>query len=81
MELPERAARALEVVRRDGHDLRFDVAEICHSDRYRLSVHYRGPSGEVLRLGLVYSTDRAALERLLGALAGEAARPQPAAAP
>jgi hypothetical protein len=68
MELPESAARALAAVRRDGRDLRFPVDEICHSSRFRLSVRYRTPAGEEIRLGLLYSEDRAALEALAAAL-------------
>ncbi|WP_176068267.1 hypothetical protein [Anaeromyxobacter diazotrophicus] len=73
MELPETAARALATVRRDGADLSFPVDEICHSKRFRLSVRYRAPSGEPIRLGLLYAEDRAALEALARALAAEAA--------
>lgn len=74
MELPEQAARALEVVRRDGRDLRYEVTEICHSRRYRLSVRYRPAAGGEFRLGLLYAEDRDALERLRDALAaGDAA--------
>ncbi len=69
MELSEAAARALEVVRRDGRDLRFGVDEICHSGRWRLSVRYRAADGEEVRLGLLYSEDREALERLGATLA------------
>jgi len=69
MELPEQAARALEVVRRGGQDLRFEVSEICRARRYRLSVHYRARGGDEARLGLVYSPDRDALEALRARLA------------
>ena len=71
MELPEPAARALAAVRRDGRDLRFPVDEICHSKRFRLSVRYRAPSGDEIRLGLLYSEDRGALEALGAALASD----------
>ena len=64
MELSEQAARALEAVRRGGSELRFVVDEICHSERYRLSVRYRSESGDEVRLGLLYSTDRDALAAL-----------------
>ena len=64
MELTEQARRALEVVRRDGRDLRYEVSEICKAQRYRLSVHYTSPSGEEIRLGLLYSSDRSSLEAL-----------------
>ncbi len=75
MELTETAARALEVVRRDGRDLRFVVDEICHSGRWRLSVRYRAGDGEEVRLGLLYSEDREALARLGAALASVGAPP------
>lgn len=80
MELPDQAARALEVVRRDGRDLRYEVARICESDRYRLSVRYQPSAGGEFRLGLLYSEDRAALERLREALAAAEVR-APAARP
>lgn len=64
MDLPEKAVRALEVLRRDGRALRFGVDEICHSRRYRLSVRYRGEDGADVRLGLVYSEDREGLAEL-----------------
>jgi hypothetical protein len=72
VELTDTAARALAVVRRDGRELRFAVDEICHSERYRLSVRYRAPSGEEVRLGLLYGTDEAALLALGEALAAGA---------
>ena len=68
MELSEQAARALEAVRRSGRELRFVVDEICHSERYRLSVRYRAGSGEEVRLGLLYSSDRGALVALAESL-------------
>jgi hypothetical protein len=73
MELPERAARALEVLRREGRELRFDVARVCESQRYRLSARYRSEAGEV-RLGLVYSEDEEALEALRRRLDAQWAR-------
>ena len=73
MELTDLAARALAAVRRDGRDLRFEVTEICHSSRFRLSVRYRAPEGAEQRVGLLYSEDRDALESLRSRLAaGEA---------
>jgi hypothetical protein len=69
VDLPERAARALEALRRDRRVLRFGVDEICHSGRYRLSVRYRGSDGGEVRLGLVYSQDREGLEALGARLA------------
>lgn len=73
MELTEQASRALDVVRRDGRDVRFTVDEVCHSGRHRLSVRYRSPAGDAVRLGLAYSEDRAALEALREALEGHGA--------
>ncbi len=64
MDLPERAVRALEVLRRDERALRYTVDEVCHSHRYRLSVRYAGSDGREVRVGLVYSEDRSALEAL-----------------
>ncbi len=76
MDLPDLAGRALDVVRRDGRDLRFEITEICHSDRFRLSVRYLARGGEEVRLGLLYSTDRAGLEQLGARLAaGSVAAP------
>ena len=69
MVLTEEAAWALEAVRRSGCELRFVVDEICHSERYRLSVRYRAASGDEVRLGLLYSTDRDALAALAEQLA------------
>ncbi len=68
MELPARAAQAGEVLRREGRELRFEVGQVCESGRYRLSARYRSAAGEV-RLGLVYSEDREALEELRARLA------------
>jgi hypothetical protein len=70
MQLTDLAAGALEVARRDGRDLRYEVSEICHSERYRLSVRYRSASGDEVRLGLAYSPDRDALEALRSTLSG-----------
>ncbi len=64
MELPDKAAEALAVLRRDGRPLRFVVDEICHTDRHRLSVRYRSADGDEVRLGLLYSEDRQGLEAL-----------------
>ncbi len=69
MELPDQAALALDVVRRDGRDLRFEVTEICRSGRYRLSVRYRARGGDEVRLGLLYSPDAKGLEDLGARLA------------
>ncbi|HET9595171.1 MAG TPA: hypothetical protein VFP65_06305 [Anaeromyxobacteraceae bacterium] len=64
MELTEQAARALEVVRRDGQDVRFEVGKVCGAARFRLSVRYRALGGDEVRLGLAFSADRVELEAL-----------------
>jgi len=69
MELTPQAAQALAVVRQTGRDVSYEVTEICHSQRWRLSVRFVARSGERQRLGLLYSEDRAALETLLAELA------------
>jgi hypothetical protein len=69
MELPDKAALALAVLRRDGRAVRFAVEEVCHTGRYRLSVRYRSAGGDEVRLGLVYSGDQGALEGLCARLA------------
>jgi hypothetical protein len=73
--LSDQAERALAIVRRDGRAIRFVVDEICHSSRYRLSVRYQRPEGDEVRLGLVYSEDRAALEALGRELASAGGSP------
>ncbi len=70
MELSGQAARALEVVRREGRVLRFEVTEVCQSGRHRLSVRYRARDDGEFRLGLAYSEDRDALEALRARLSG-----------
>jgi hypothetical protein len=69
--LPPDAARALATARAEGHDLRYDCREHCHSGRFRLSVRYRvadplGGEPRDVNLGLLWSEDEAAL-RALGA--------------
>jgi hypothetical protein len=66
MDLPEKAADALRVVKRDFEDVRLELAKVCGSTRsYRLSVRYRAKGRQdEARLGLLYSDDRAALEAL-----------------
>ncbi|HUK65555.1 MAG TPA: hypothetical protein VLV17_01920 [Anaeromyxobacteraceae bacterium] len=71
VQLSDKAARALSVVRCRGRRLRYVVDEICHSSRYRLSVRYEAPDGEEVRLGLVYSADREGLEALGARLQGD----------
>jgi hypothetical protein len=83
VDLPDQASRALDALRRTASELRFDVEEICHSSRWRLSVRYTGgppgaPGSDEFRLGLLYSEDRSALEELRARLAeAESRRPQP----
>jgi hypothetical protein len=65
MDLPAKAADALAVVKRDFEDVRYGLAKVCGSTRYRLSVRYRAKGRQdEARLGLLYSEDRAALEEL-----------------
>jgi len=72
MDLPEQAALALETLRREGRDVRFEVAKVCGDARWRLSAHYVGRAGDAVRIGLLYSGDRLALEALRDRLAGTA---------
>lgn len=69
MELTPQATQALTVVRQTCTELSYEVTEICHSERWRLSVRFVARSGERQRLGLLYSEDRAALEALREELA------------
>jgi hypothetical protein len=64
VELTEQSARALEAVRRDGADVRFEVGKMCGDARFRLSVRYRPLGGDEVRLGLAFSPDRTELEAL-----------------
>jgi hypothetical protein len=68
VELPDQAARALEVIRRDGVGVRFELTKVCGESRFRLSVRYRQGNGDDVRVGLLYSEDRAGLEELLSRL-------------
>jgi hypothetical protein len=75
MELSPDAARALDVVRRTGRALRFEIKKACEQERWRLKVCYRtensgGDDGEA-QLGLLWSDDLPALEALLRKLEGE----------
>ncbi len=79
VKIPASARAALERLRETARDLRFEVAEVCRSSRWRLSVHWAGgPStsaaGGESRLGLVHSEDREALLRLRDELAEAEAR-------
>ncbi|HTP51336.1 MAG TPA: hypothetical protein VMK42_11600 [Anaeromyxobacteraceae bacterium] len=69
MELPPDAARALELVRRNGRDVRFEIKKACEQERWRLKVCYHtgatgSEEGEV-QLGLLWSEDLTGLEGLL----------------
>ena len=65
MQLPEQAVRALEVVRREGRDVRFEIKKACEQERWRLKVCYvpRTGAGEV-QLGLLWTEDLPGLEDL-----------------
>ena len=65
MQLPEQAVRALEVIRRDGRGVRFEIKKACEQERWRLKVCYtpRADGGEV-QVGLLWSDDQAGLEAL-----------------
>ncbi len=64
MQLPETAARALEVVRREGRGVRFEIKKACEQERWRLKMCYAGPSGAEVQLGLLWSEDLDGLEAL-----------------
>ncbi len=65
MQLPEQAVRALEVVRRDGRDVRFEIKKACEQERWRLKVCYAAPGGGAeVQVGLLWSEDLAGLEAL-----------------
>jgi hypothetical protein len=86
VELSDQARRALARLRESARDLRFEVAEICHSGRWRLSVHYRAgypgaPGTDEFRLGLLYSSDREGLVELGQRLAEAEAEAGRTAAP
>jgi hypothetical protein len=71
------ARRALETARAEGQDLRFVLLEHCHTGRWRLSVRYRVADRETgeprdVNLGLAWSEDQPALERLRGELERQA---------
>jgi hypothetical protein len=78
LSLDEDAARALDVARREGRELRFTLLEHCHTGRYRLAVRYRvtDPDGRErdVNLGLLWSEDRESLDALRARLEAGAAR-------
>lgn len=69
MLLPEQAARALDVVRREGRGVRFEIKKACEQERWRLKVCYgavdarTGATSEV-QLGLLWSEDLPGLKEL-----------------
>jgi len=74
MQLPEHAARALEVVRREGRGVRFEIKKACEQERWRLKVCYAPPVGEgETQLGLLWADDLAGLEALKRKLEEEGA--------
>jgi len=76
VELPDKAARALETVRRTGRIVRFEVRKGCEQERWRLKVIYlavdarTGATSEV-QLGLLWSEDRRAIQELRDRLAAQ----------
>jgi len=64
MQLPEQAVRALEVVRRDGRGVRFEIRKACEQERWRLKVCYVAGGGGEVEVGLLWSDDQAGLEAL-----------------
>jgi hypothetical protein len=74
VELPAEAVRALEAVRRNGRNVRFEVKKACEQERWRLKVLYDAvdpATGEVspVALGLLWSDDRAGVVALRDRLA------------
>jgi hypothetical protein len=75
VELPAEAARALEAIRRNGRNVRFEVKKACEQERWRLKVLYDAvdpETGEIstVALGLLWSEDRAGVVSLRDRLAG-----------
>jgi hypothetical protein len=69
MQLPEHAARALDVVRREGRGVRFEIKKACEQERWRLKVCYgaldaRAGGTKEVELGLLWAEDLAGLEAL-----------------
>ncbi len=65
MQLPEQAVRALDVVRRDGRGVRYEIKKACEQERWRLKVCYRtSADGGEVQVGLLWSDDREGLEAL-----------------
>lgn len=74
MELPVEAARAVEVIRRTGQNVRFEVKKACEQERWRLKVLYDAAdpaTGETtpVALGLLWSDDHAGVIALRDRLA------------
>jgi hypothetical protein len=69
MQLPEHAARALQVVRREGRGVRFEIKKACEQERWRLKVCYDAPGARAgktreVQIGLLWAEDLAGLEAL-----------------
>jgi hypothetical protein len=65
VELPADAARALDVVRRTGREVRFEIRKACEQERWRLKVCWHpADGGRETELGLLWSEDRGGLEDL-----------------
>jgi hypothetical protein len=72
MQLPEQAVRALDVVRRDGRGVRYEIRKACEQDRWRLKVCYRtSEGGGEVQVGLAWSDDLEGLETLKRSLEEE----------
>jgi hypothetical protein len=71
MQLPEQAVRALEVIRRDGRGVRFEIRKACEQERWRLKACYPSTEGGEVQIGLLWSDDRAGLEALMRKLEEE----------
>jgi hypothetical protein len=72
MQLPEQAVRALDVVRRDGRGVRYEIRKACEQDRWRLKVCYRtSKGGGEVQVGLAWSDDLEGLEALKRSLEEE----------
>jgi hypothetical protein len=72
MQLPENASRALDVVRREGRGVRFEIKKACEQERWRLKVCYvPAAGGAETQVGLLWSEDLAGLEALKRSLEEE----------
>jgi hypothetical protein len=65
MQLPDSARRALEALRREGRDVRFEIRKACEQERWRLKACWAPKAGGAeAQLGLLWSEDLAGLEAL-----------------